>query len=227
MKQAWSVGVPRQLLVRKNTCCCSACLARDFENCNIKVLYFEVYFLLYLVLYFVLYFCLYLVLYLVLCISLRYTLQAYTGAPVLANFSPAIRSTKDLRSSAVASAVNDSDIEDSENTPMTEALDIINPVLERHYAVLSDAPQGYYIVKCLKVNTDSMFKGCYYRQVSDVNDQDNLVFKETRQKDSFHFATIITEITASQVTGAGDKVLRVNKTDLNDVIDTVAGIDDE
>lgn len=37
IKQAWSVGIPNQLLVRSHTCCCSACLAMDFENCNIKV----------------------------------------------------------------------------------------------------------------------------------------------------------------------------------------------
>ena len=159
--------------------------------------------------------------------TMHFTLQAYTGAPVVATFTPVIRSTKDLRSSAVASAVNDEDIEVTENNTMTEALEVIDPVPERHYAVLGDNPQGYYIVKCLKVNSDNSFKGCYYRQGLDVNDQENLVFKETRQKDCFYFATIITEITASQVTGAGYKVLRVNKAELNDVIDTLAEIDDD
>ena len=37
IKQAWSLGNPHQLLVRSHTCCCSACLSMDFENCNIKV----------------------------------------------------------------------------------------------------------------------------------------------------------------------------------------------
>ena len=37
-KQAWSTGHPYELLVRMGTCCCSFCLADDFQNCSIKVI---------------------------------------------------------------------------------------------------------------------------------------------------------------------------------------------
>ena len=36
-KQAWSIGSPYKLLVRKETCCCAACLTRNFAACKIMV----------------------------------------------------------------------------------------------------------------------------------------------------------------------------------------------
>ena len=38
-KQAFSVGIPNQLLVREFECCCISCMARDFMECKNKVIY--------------------------------------------------------------------------------------------------------------------------------------------------------------------------------------------
>ena len=36
-KQAFGTGTPFQLLVRHKLCCCQACLAREFDDCELQV----------------------------------------------------------------------------------------------------------------------------------------------------------------------------------------------
>ena len=168
------------------------------------------------------------------------SVQDYTVAPVVANFTPVHRSIKQLRSSMLVAANDDEDKATEEmkvevdeateeiNVDEDEATEEINvvPAPERLYAVNAATPQGYYIVKCLKVKDSHKFLGMYLSQVSKSDDSDNIVFKESRDKDHFEFATIVSEINYSLMpSNTRYSLLYVAKVELNDVIETIAEID--
>ena len=129
------------------------------------------------------------------------SVQDYTVAPVVANFTPVHRSTKQLRSSMLVAANDEDKATEEMNVEVDEATEEINvdedeateeinvvPAPEKLYAVNAATPQGYYIVKCLKVKDNHKFLGMYLSQVSKSDDSDNILFKESRDKDHFEFA---------------------------------------
>ena len=137
---------------------------------------------------------------------------------MVANFSPVHRSSKELRSSKTLS--EDVTTNDEENDSDITAEVSVEPEAGKYYAIYGDTPQGYFIVKCLKV-INNTFSGKYMTQIATYG-QDTVSFKESREKDRFVFGTVITEISSLTVDSS---ILSVPKAELNDVVDTVAEID--
>ena len=145
-------------------------------------------------------------------------LQDCTVAPVVANFTPVQKRTKQLRSSMLGAANAEQELNDDE---ATEEITVV-PAPEKLYAVSAATPEGYYIVKCLKVINSHSFLGMYLSRVSGSEDLDNIVFKESRNKDHFEFATIVCEVNfLLRPSNAKYNLLYVNKTELNNVIETI------
>ena len=111
---------------------------------------------------------------------------------MVANFSPVHRSSKELRSSKTLS--EDVIANDEENDSDIPAEVIVEPEPGKYYAIHGDTPQGYFIVKCLKV-INNTFSGKYMTQIATYG-QDTVSFKESREKDRFIFATVITEMSS-------------------------------
>ena len=99
------------------------------------------------------------------------------------------------------------------------------PVVGNYYAVFADNTQGFYLVKCLRVAKDK-FSGIYL-SATFHEDSISAFFKLTREKDVFHLKTIADEIvTAALVTLNTVECICVSKLELNDIISTIAEIDD-
>ena len=154
-------------------------------------------------------------------------MQEYTDIPTVAVFSPTIRNTVELRSSDVSSLKQATTSDDEMMDENCETEDpIVVPVADKHYAVLADTAQGYFLVKCLKVSQNT-FSGRYLSPVT-FEDPVNAIFKETRNRDIFEFETVLGEI-VSAATSIVNKssCLSVTKVELNDIIATIAEIDDK
>ena len=136
--------------------------------------------------------------------------------PVLAEFTATLRNNVELRSYEPTEQVDT-----GEN--MAEEI-ILNPLSDRYYVVLAESPEGYYVVKCLNVSQDT-FVGRYFSPLSS-QDQTNSIFKETKEKDTFHCKTLLGEIlSAEKVTLNRSVCVSINKVELNDFILTIAGIE--
>ena len=98
------------------------------------------------------------------------------------------------------------------------------PVADTVYVVLADSPQGYYIVKCLNVNKGT-FTGRYFSPISS-EDPASECFKETSNKDTFYFETVIGNLVVDTFLCNKLKCIAVTKLDLNDIILTIAEIDE-
>ena len=93
------------------------------------------------------------------------------------------------------------------------------------YAVLSDSPEGYYIVTCVNVKKGT-FTGKYLSSVSS-SDPEIECFRETSNRDTFYFETIVEEIlSAEHFRRDNIKCISLLKEELNDIILTVAEIED-
>ena len=91
------------------------------------------------------------------------------------------------------------------------------PVAGKVYAVLSDSPEGYYIVTCVNVKKGS-FTGKYLSSVSS-SDPEVECFRETSNKDTFYVETIVEEILSAQHFRRDNlKCISLLKEELNDII---------
>ena len=137
-------------------------------------------------------------------------------------FSPKTRSFVELRSSKTS---NPPEIEsESCNTDSTETL---VAVAGKYFAVLADSPEGYYIVKCVSVSGDQ-FSGQYLEQQSEQHSE-NVVFKETNEKDVFRCETVLVEVESvkSLVMSTRLKKVSVTKEELDNILLKIAQIDAE
>ena len=100
-------------------------------------------------------------------------------------------------------------------------------VAGQYLAVLADSPEGYYIVKCVSVSGDQ-FSGHYLEQQSEQHSE-NVIFKETNEKDVFDCETILVEVESvkSLVMSSRLKNVSVTKIELDNILLKIAQIDDE
>ena len=99
------------------------------------------------------------------------------------------------------------------------------PLAGKVYAVLSDSPEGYYIVTCVNVKKGA-FTGKYLSSVSS-SDPERECFRETSNRDTFYFETVVEEIlSAEHFRRDSLKCISLLKEELNDIILTVAEIED-
>ena len=100
------------------------------------------------------------------------------------------------------------------------------PLAGKVYTVLSDSPEGYYIVTCVNVKKGT-FTGKYLLSVSS-SDPAIECFRETSNRDTFYFETVVEEIlSAEHFRRDSLKCISLLKEELNDIILTVAEIDDD
>ena len=97
------------------------------------------------------------------------------------------------------------------------------PESDKYYAIFADNPEGFYIVRCIEVTNDK-FKGFYLKELN-LEDLDRKFFTETKEKDNFHFATIIGEIMSADMNVNSSGCLSITKVELNDIIVNVSGLD--
>ena len=98
------------------------------------------------------------------------------------------------------------------------------PESDKFYAIFADTPEGFYIVKCLEVTNDK-FRGFYLKELN-REDMDRKFYKETNEKDYFHFATVIGEIlSAENIKVDHSDCVAVLKVEINDVIVNVSELE--
>ena len=136
-------------------------------------------------------------------------------------FSPKTRSCVQLRSSSTAEAP---EIE-SESCNMDTTT--VVAVAGQYFAVLADCPEGYYIVKCVSVSGDQ-FWGQYLEQQSEQNSE-NVIFKETNEKDLFDCETILVEVESVKSLHMSSRLknVSVTKIELDNILLKIAQIDNE
>ena len=117
-----------------------------------------------------------------------------------------------------------------EESPVTEQLELsefyLNPQPGKFYVVLGDSIEGYYIVKCLSCS-DGNFQGKYLAICSQNETNSKIILRETRERDTFYFGSVISEI--SIVTQVPDKNVAsyfIEKEDLNDILVTIGEMSD-
>ena len=97
------------------------------------------------------------------------------------------------------------------------------------YVVLGDSLQGFYIVKCLSAHDDH-FTGKYLCQIFEGEaDGQQLLFKESKDKDRFHYSSLVSEIFGSfevHEKNVGFPVFSVGKTELDEILVTVAEMEE-
>ena len=100
------------------------------------------------------------------------------------------------------------------------------PVVGNFYAVFADSPQGYYIVQCTRVSKDKF--SANYLAATSREDPLNAFFKITSEKDNFYYRTIADEVVSVIAVGEGNSnCICVSKIELNDIISTIAELDDQ
>ena len=145
-------------------------------------------------------------------------LQDYTDIPKCVEFNPKIRNIVELRSSSEA---------DQGTTSADSEMPLFQPIPGKYYAVFGDSTQGYYLVRCVSVTrTSDTFYGKYLCTVIS-EDTRIALFKETFERDSFEFETVVGEvISATKIIVNNITCISVSKVELNDIIEKVAEIDD-
>ena len=98
----------------------------------------------------------------------------------------------------------------------------------KFYVVLGDSLLGYYLVKCLVTNVlDASFSGKYI-SLSSEKFPDKIMFRETKETDTFKTTTIVSELSVS-VEVIGEKQARrfsVNKVELDEILMTISELCD-
>ena len=96
----------------------------------------------------------------------------------------------------------------------------------KFFVVLGDSVQGYYLVKCLLSNLDS-FDAKYLSLCSESALPDVVLFKETRETDTFHVKTLVDEVhLVTKVLSNKAARLSVNKKELDDILVNIAEMSD-
>ena len=110
--------------------------------------------------------------------------------------------------------------EDDEKEEISETC---NLVIEagKIYVFLGDSSQGYYIVKSLTA-LEETFSGKYLKQTPDL-EPTKIVFKETKDTDTFCINSIVAELIVQDVSKNTTRFV-ANKVDLDDILMTVAEI---
>ena len=106
----------------------------------------------------------------------------------------------------------------SEATEIIESLSI-SAQPGNVYAVLSDALEGYYIVRCKTVSRNS-FSGVYLTQIV-TEDPHKLLYQESKEKDTFQMESIVAELTHEMSSVGKLKRFLVIKDELISVILTI------
>lgn len=96
----------------------------------------------------------------------------------------------------------------------------ITPHMGRVYAVLADAPEGYYLITC-----KAIFKGAcsgVYLKNTVGGDPERVYFYETKERDTFQVESFIAELGSCEVMATDKlKIVSLLKEELNSVILTV------
>ena len=128
-----------------------------------------------------------------------------------------------MRSSCVSSPEVNTEVNSSDDLAGRV---VLNPLSDKYYIVLADSTEGYYIVKCLSVN-QTKFMGVYLSPVPS-EDKDNSLFKETREKDTFLFETLLGEMsTAEKITVNKSQCISIKKVELSDYMLTISDIENK
>ena len=205
-KQAFSTGVDYELAVREHTCCCKACLLGEYKDCDIKVLFNwwqNV-------------------------IISRLILQDYIDIPKIVHFKPKLITTRNLSDEVLPEDFSvdlDKASEDNEESDQEIKND---PKPGKLYIILGDCVEGYYIVKCLSSNGDSM-TGRYLTQVPGTVFDTICAFQETRnsKSDIFRLESIFSEVFAvNEVVFQKKSRFSIEKEELDDILASIGELSD-
>ena len=148
------------------------------------------------------------------------------GLPKTVNFSPVLRSVPSLRSGG--QAVPEQPLDDETLAVYSGAVNQV-AVVGKFYIVLGDSLLGYYLVKCESNYSEDTFTGKYFKLFSEHSESypDRVMFKETKETDTFKNRTIVSEISVT-LEVLGKKTLRflVNKVDLDDSLMAISELCD-
>ena len=106
----------------------------------------------------------------------------------------------------------------------------IVPEPGKFYVVLGDSFEGYYLVRCLSSHED-YFCGKYMCCCTEAAEGENVLFKETVERDNFMYSSLVSELfivtEVSQKKNSRYTVFSVDKMELNDILITIGEMEDD
>ena len=132
-----------------------------------------------------------------------------------------------LRSLRRKEVLSEVEIVETEQIELSDTIKV-DPEPGKFYVVLGDSVEGYYLVKCISNHLEH-FLGKYLLLCSEIDphDSDTVVFKETRENDSFEFESIVSEVLiVREISEKKKTTFVIDKEELNDILVTIGEMSD-
>ena len=153
-------------------------------------------------------------------------MQDFIDTPKIVHFKPKLITTRNLSEQVLPEDFSvDLDQVSEENEESDHEIKN-DPKPGKLYIILGDCVEGYYLVKCLSSNGDSM-TGRYLTQVPGTVFDTICAFQETRNSDIFRMESILSEVfVINEVVFQKKSRFSIEKEELDDILASIGELSD-